>query len=281
MVDPFTAAAANEVAKAGGGVLSRLLGPTADVMGAQLHEWYTRKNVERVAKRAEAKANTASNGAVPSRVAAEVFSKAQWADDEFVAEYLSGVLATARTPDGKDDRAVTWTALVGRLSADQLRLHYVLYRAIRELGLNVEHDAIVEILARPLVFAFTDLLAVMDIPASHEGAVRLLDAVYGLQAEGLIADDLAHGEPEYLEKIRRGHTFPKAYGNLLIVAGTTRGAALFLQAHGLGQLWAGAIVRPELDLSIEWPEGQGVPPVTTATLSDYRKLAPGPDTALG
>lgn len=273
MVDPLVGAAAGEVARAGGGVLSRLLGPTADEMGVQLHQWYTRKNVERVAKRAEAKTDTEVNGSIPPRVAAEVFEKAQWADDEFVAEYLSGVLATARTPAGKDDGAVSWTALVGRLSADQLRLHYILYRAIRILGVRREWESLSEALKDPLVIAYSNLLPAMEIPWTDEGIVRLLDAVYGLHAEGLVSDSLAHGDPDFMERSRRNHTFPRGVGDFLLVGGTTRGASLFLQAHGLGRSWAAALVNPQANLDLEWPEGGAVPPVQASWLSDYKNAA--------
>lgn len=263
-------AAAGEVAKASGGVLSRLLGPTADEMGVQLQQWYVRRNVARVASRAEAKTDTAADGAIPPRVAAEVFEKAQWADDEFVAEYLSGVLATARTPDGKDDRGVSWTALVGRLSADQLRLHYILYRGIRILGVRQNWETLSQALEDPLVTAYSHLLPAMGIPWTNQGIARLMDAVYGLHSEGLVADRMSHGDPEYLEKSREDHTFPRGVGDLLVAGGTTRGASLFLQAHGLGRVWAIALVDPQANLDVEWPDGGTVPSVHITRLSDYR-----------
>jgi hypothetical protein len=269
MVDPLLGAAASEAAKAGGGVLSRLLGPTADEMGTQLQEWYLRKNVERVAKRAEAKVNTAAKGSIPPRVAAEVFEKAQWADDEFLAEYLSGVLATARTPEGKDDRGVTWTALVGRLSADQLRLHYILYRGCRILGVEKPWNSLSEALEDPMVSTYMDLMTAMDIPLTDEGVARLLEAAYGLHAEGLITDQLVHGSPEFVEKSQWNHTLPRDQGGLLIIGGSTRGASLFLQAHGLGKVWAKAILDPELELDAQWPDGASVPSVNLVKLSTY------------
>jgi hypothetical protein len=276
MVDPLVGAAASEVVKAGGGVLTRLLGPTADLMGDQLQQWYGGKYVGRVARRAEQKANTGTAGSIPMRVAAEVFEKAQWAEDEFVAEYLSGVLATARTPEGRDDRAISWTALVGRLSADQLRLHYILYRGIRLLSMHQEWDALSSAFEESVVLGYSELLPALGIPSDDEGVARLLDAVYGLSAEGLIAEYLSHGGPEYMEKNKPNHNFPKDVGDLLLVKGTTRGAALFLQAHGLGKEWAGALLDPDENLVLEWPEGTDVPLVNMARMSTYKIDPDGP-----
>ncbi|PPF88642.1 hypothetical protein C5C03_06485 [Clavibacter michiganensis] len=251
-------------------MLSRLLGPTFDVMGGQMEQWYLRKNVERVAKRAAKKADTDADGSIPPRVAAEVFEKAQWADDDFLAEYLSGVLATARTPDGDDDRGVSWTALVGRMSADQLRLHYVLYRAIRSLRVKQEWDSVSTALEDPVVVTYFDLTVVMGIPWTNEGMARLLEALYGLRAEDLVGDDLTHGSAEYVQRTRfGGYTFPPEGGGYILARGTTRGAGLFLQAHGLGKLWARAMFDPDVELDVEWPDGGAVPAVNILSLSSY------------
>lgn len=259
MVDPVVSIAAAEAAKTGGGVLTRLLGPTADDMGVQLQEWYRRKNVERVARRAEAKASTDAAGSIPARVAAEVFEKAQWADDDFVAEYFSGVLASSRTSDGEDDRGVTWTALVGRLSADQLRLHFIMYSAFRNLALGLEYEALSDVLQRPIVFQVSELVAAMKLPYENESVYRVLEALYGMAAEGLVAEQFQHGSADFLNKSNHGiYDFPGFVGDLIVANMSTRGASLFLQAHGRGRDWAAAITDPSIDLVIEWPEGEEV-----------------------
>tara|TARA_R110002020_G_scaffold39986_4_gene118267 strand:+ start:3121 stop:3609 length:489 start_codon:yes stop_codon:yes gene_type:complete len=118
---------ATEAAKAGTALWMKVLGPPAEAIGdhlrARIESWSEDALAARVLKKAAKKVDPTVPGAVPPRVAADVFDKAQWAEDEFLAEYLSGVLASSRTRDGKDDSGVGWTALVGRLSADQLRMH--------------------------------------------------------------------------------------------------------------------------------------------------------------
>ncbi|TFB15440.1 hypothetical protein E3V93_01795 [Microbacterium sp. 3H14] len=271
MVDPVVSIAAAEAAKTGGGVLSRLLGPTADEMGVQLQEWYRRKNVERVARQAEAKASTGTAGSIPPRVAAEVFEKAQWADDDFVAEYLSGVLASSRTPDGTDDRGVAWTALVGRLSADQLRLHYIMYRAFRKLALGLEYEALSDVLQRPLVFQASEIITAMKLSYEVESIYRVLEALYGLSAEGLVGEQFQHGGADFLNKANQDrYDFPGFVGDLFVVYATTRGSTLFLHAHGRGLDWAAAITDPATDLVVDWPDGEEVADVGARWKEDFK-----------
>lgn len=250
MVEPFVGAAAGEVAKAGGGVLSRLLGPTADDMGLQLQEWYRQKNVERVVKRAERKANTASDGAIPPRVAAEVFDKAQWADDEFVAEYLSGVLASSRTPDGSDDSGISWTALVGRLSSTQLRLHYVLYSTARHHLIGRPITAIHELDEYPIFVPLPPVLALLE-----GGADAFNEAFMNLTREGLISD---RAEIDATGKnLLAGKVVPP--GPVMIYRISSPGLMLFMRGGGSRETRVRAIASSDEALSFEGVGGIPVP----------------------
>jgi hypothetical protein len=71
---------------------------------------------------------TGRGGIVNPRVARSLLEEGSYCDDELMAEYLGGLLAAGRSPTGRDDRAVSWTALVASMSAIQLRLHFILYR---------------------------------------------------------------------------------------------------------------------------------------------------------
>ena len=117
MVDPIVSAAVGvvgEVGKSANGLVSRWLGPLVDEAGQDLARRYRQRNVERAVQRGEKKTDLNKPGAVPLRVAAEVFEKAQWSEDEFVAEYLSGVLASARDEGEENDTGVSWASLIGR-----------------------------------------------------------------------------------------------------------------------------------------------------------------------
>lgn len=108
--------------------------PAWTISGCGGSRWATalenrHSDVRRVAELADARGRGA--GAIPARVAESVLQSAQFAKSEFVAEYLSGILASSRTPDGHDDRGISWTRLISQLSSDQVRMHYVLYTAAR------------------------------------------------------------------------------------------------------------------------------------------------------
>lgn len=229
-------------------VYRRLLGPWLDDRGEAIKlALQAKANVRKVADRATLKTATSSAGSVPPRVAAEVFDRAQWADDEMVADYLSGVLASARTPGGNDDRGVSWAALVGRLSSDQLRLHYVLYDALRRKVVGDQTDSFSK-WTRTQAIDYEGLFAGLGWELTGTTDVlRLLDAAYGLARENLITD-VSHGDAQYLsESIFRtkGRAFssPLAY---LVFDATADGISLFLHAHGHGRLWVTSLADPEL-----------------------------------
>ncbi len=271
MVDPLIRGAASEAAKVGGGVLSRLLGPTADEMGVQLHDWYKRKNVERVVMRAEAKARTGTDGAIPPRVAADVFEKAQWADDDFVAEYLSGVLASARTPDGRDDSAISWTALVGRLSATQLRLHYVLYSLLRALKPDsITGWVLTTRMRQRVVVTLTSVVEALGLDEVDDAS--LFEAIHGLAREGLI-EDVAHGPADSLREQGgdfRGYLLESDDNGLLSFCGTPDGFSLYLWGTGNGRQWIDAFWGPGLEC--EPDESLDVGQADGSWLTDVEKI---------
>lgn len=121
--------AADEGGKAAGGLVTRVFGPAADEIGAALRRYtaYRVGNVERIAEAADRKSG-GREGVVPPRLAHSLLEDGSWCDDELMAEYLGGVLASGRTPTGRDDRGVTWTKLITSMSSIQIRAHFILYR---------------------------------------------------------------------------------------------------------------------------------------------------------
>jgi hypothetical protein len=225
-----------------------VLGPPAKALGRhferQVERWSESAEAKRVLKLAAQKSDTSAPGSVPPRVAAAVLEAAQYSDDEFVAEYLSGVLASSRTPDGKDDRGVAWSALVGRLSSDALKLHYALYSFLRGKMRGQDADVVSEWCRRHIVMRYMDLLPALGLSVSDEGAQRTLDAAYALQREGLI-EKLTHGTADHLTGHPYGqYALPEAHG-MLIVTTSIQGIQLFLQGHGYGGVWASAIAEPD------------------------------------
>lgn len=112
--------------------LRSLLGPAAHEVGEALRRWveFRLRNVGRVAENAEGKSRALEQqpGTVSVRTAMAVFEAASYSDDELMADYLGGVLASSASPGGRDDRGVTWIAQVSRMSSYALRIHYITTR---------------------------------------------------------------------------------------------------------------------------------------------------------
>jgi hypothetical protein len=235
-------------------------------MGQQMLTWYRNKNIQRVAALADSKSRSQSPGAVPPRVAAAAFEAASYANNAFVAEYLSGVLASSRSEDGTDDRGVTWTALVSRLSSDQLALHYCLYSIVRSLAVGKTFEVATDLFGEPIFAEFSAVLALLGTPSSS----RLMDALYGLHAEGLIADTFHHGDTNYLRKAAGGRwkDVPETPQGGVVFAASARGTALFLQAHGYGERWFDAMTEQELNFEPQEDFGSDLSLVSGILIAD-------------
>jgi len=123
--------AGSENATVSSNLILRILGPAADEFGQALSRSiaYRTRNFGRIADKAAKKASAdLERGIVNPRVAYVLLDEGSLCDDELMAEYLGGVLAGSRTPDGRDDRAVMWSRVITGLSAFQVRAHYLLYR---------------------------------------------------------------------------------------------------------------------------------------------------------
>ena len=174
--------------------LARVLGPSADAVGQALRRYteYQLRNVRRIVECADAKSSSREEGAiVNARVALVVLADGSYCDDELMAHYLGGLLAGSRSPQGRDDRAVSWSKLVTGLSSPQIRAHYLLYRewaarlriiGVYELGLQAGRtQATMEMSSAE----FTKLLA-GDSEVDENDAVR--HAIGGLIRVGLLDD---------------------------------------------------------------------------------------------
>lgn len=137
MVDPLSVGVGAAAGKAldsaaaeTGGLLRRVFGPAADEAGEALRRKAAVRfgNVERIAAAAERRVtHNGRTGSVPPRVAHKLLEDGSYCDDELMAEYLGGVLASGLTPSGRDDRAISWSNLITSMSAVQVHAHYLMY----------------------------------------------------------------------------------------------------------------------------------------------------------
>ncbi len=117
MVEPITAIAAGSGAVITTHMLKRLLGPTADYLGERTCDLVKKadENLQVVAQIPldKLRNDVSRSGEVNSRVFKNIWDESRFVEDAFAAEYFGGLLASARTEDGRDDSAlpfVSWSS---------------------------------------------------------------------------------------------------------------------------------------------------------------------------
>ncbi|MGO4104247.1 hypothetical protein AB4Y63_09880 [Leifsonia sp. YAF41] len=261
MVDPITLipsalnadAAGAASAKVAATIVEDLVRPSAQVVGRhwanRVEDWVESSNARRVLKLAARRVNStqpsnrAAEGAVAARVAAAILDGAVFAENEIAAEYLSGVLASSRSED-RNDRGQPWAALVSRLSSDQIRLHFIIYRLLRKLLLG--KDMNIMVLSYSWIYIpFRELNEAMCWPEGDD--TGFTQAFYGLHREGLVAPaDFWFGPPEMIYEVT-GTSVPEPG---LVVTPSRAGLGLFLWGLGHGDLKLEAVIDRKVALDL-------------------------------
>jgi hypothetical protein len=176
-------------------LLVRILGSSADALTEAVRHYtaYQLRNVARILECANAKSAALDETAMVNlRVARLVLADGSYCDDALMASYLGGLLAGSRTPQGRDERAVSWSKLVTSLSALHIRAHYLLYRewacrlriiGVYELGVAAGRAQATMQISSP---EFAGLL-VGDIGADENDAMG--HAIGGLIRAGMLDDN--------------------------------------------------------------------------------------------
>lgn len=251
--EKFTEAASEEA----GSLLGRLFGPSADVIG---HHWADRlkeRNLERLLRKTEKRGVSEENpGFANPRVAAQVFESASYADDEFVAEYLSGVLASSRNPSGSDDTGLSWSALVARLPALALRLHFILYDSVRRGAFQHNFNTVSNLHDEACI---VDLSRVMQELGGMGFDVDLTSPVETLMRENIISTTgYLYGRADAEEFQPKHHggrkIFEAPWLSILRFRPTVHGIQFFMWGLGQGCLSRDAYLNPQLELGLVEPE---------------------------
>ncbi len=232
-IDSSTVAAAF-----GSKLVCDLLGPSSKQVGNALAKLTKAgvRNVERVLTKAVRRKRELGikGGVVAPRVVPLLLQNAQWCDDELTAAYLGGVLCSARSPAGRDDRAVGHLRLIEGLSSYALRAHCIVYASVAKLP-RLRLASIAQALASGL--GVTILLDEEELRAKMafldgEDPEGLLNhafvtlAAADLCAQGLRSVPLAKSK----QLVRYMHLTP-------------RGVELFCWGFGCGQAGVGAFFK--------------------------------------
>ena len=131
MTDPLTITGAGLAILGSKDIINKILGPTAEYIGDEFKNLVGRCNInlDEIFKKAHKKLGPRidSNEAVNPRVLKHVLDEGRFVEDELVAEYFGGILASSRTYNGKDDRSVYHINIIKSLSSYQIKLHYLVY----------------------------------------------------------------------------------------------------------------------------------------------------------
>lgn len=182
----------------------KVLGPTADYLGERLLDSVkAAENVAKVLSKALKKLGSRADepGTVPARVVKEFLNEAPFAEDEFMAEYISGVLASSRTPLGRDDTAAAMLSQVGRLSTFAIRAHFVLYVTVRQAIAGTEYEIGVSHKQTRMFVPWASFArALGEIEGDLDQHIALAqNALFEVDREALISG-LSWGDPEELEE---------------------------------------------------------------------------------
>lgn len=249
-MDPVTMGIAGAIARAGKGsdddgqiaqLLTRVLGPTADVIGQTLGRVAEIRlaNIGRIVENADKKLGDRANGpgSVPLRVIGAIVEDGSYSDDRIFGEYLGGVLASAKTKDGRDDRAARWVKVITSLSAYDVRLHYLLYTAARELYVNrgatiIQWGNETTYSELTVILDHSQVLQAMEFSESEDYDI-VNDALFVLNNEGLVSNFM-YGQKQQVN-LRIHKECP--YWTAVYFTPTTLGVQLCMWAQGRGSEW--------------------------------------------
>jgi hypothetical protein len=242
-------------------MLERLLGPTFDYLGDGLRDLSEKRarNIGNIVMKAIQKAeNLGAEGEVPPRVIKNIFDGGSFSDDQIMAEYLGGVLASSKSPGGRDDRGVALSGLVNQLSAYTLRTHYILYLAARKTtppiatrwkaaGRDLRVGDIREARIVATFISFAAFNRAMAFEPFEDATGATAHAFYALLKEQLFtewsAGDVEHLRTKYNNVTEAG----------IVFLPSVPGIELFLWAHGKGHKPTSAFFDPDEDFELDVP----------------------------
>lgn len=267
----------------GGAAGLKVFGPSLDIVGRRLEQMTEAgaSNVGRVLQNAARKVDPNAPRSIPNaRVLKAVIEESEVAEDSMLVEYLGGVLASARSGVGRDDRAAVVAAQIGRLSSYQLRLHYMLCSAARSALHRHALLAGNEIHTMQGIPLFLSAGALKSCFGLHDQELQEYDgilshALHGLSAESLVHFRVMADRAELARNFQRLDV--RADGGLLFSM-TAAGVILFVAAHGLPGQAERVFMAPDVALPVI--AGVAVPHVDLAwdlAISHDQPFSDGPE----
>jgi hypothetical protein len=272
MPDPITAATSAAAAAAksetGKSLIKAVLIPPADVLGrhmaeildGRLGQWRA-DNAQRILEKAARKtADIEEMGHYPPKVIRSVFDDGSLDDSELIAEYLGGVLASSKSPSGRDDRGVGLSTLINRLSSYTLRMHYIFYSALRSVAKGSGVNLRVERNRRNLrtYIPWSSYTEAMDFETPEEETTATEHAIIAMERDGLMSRYFLMGSAENLRKEAKREIPDEG----LVFEPSMPGVELYLWGHGYGRADYDAFLDPneefEFEVDLDIPAGSAL-----------------------
>jgi hypothetical protein len=245
MPDPITAATSAAAAAAksetGKSLIKAVLLPPADVLGRHLAEildgrlgQWRAENAQRILEKAARKtANIEEMGHYPPKVIKNVFDDGSLDDNELIAEYLGGVLASSKSPSGRDDRGVGVSVLVNRLSSYTLRMHYIFYSALQMAAKGSDVNLRIERNRKEfrIYIPWSSYTEAMGFDTPEEETTATEHAIVALEREGLMSRYFLMGSAENLRKEAKREIPSEG----IVFEPSMPGIELYLWGHGYGR----------------------------------------------
>lgn len=241
-------------------LLNKLLGPSAEYLGEKAAGLVRKcdvnlNNIFRIAIQKIGK-RIDEPGCVNPRVLKHVIDEGRFVEDELMAEYFGGVLASARTENGRDDRATAMLKILESMSAYDVRLHYVFYTILRrvfskEPNISLNKCSISAFTGfptlrgevAPLFISFETLFETFDF-SEKENAFQIIRGSYISLCHQNLLTLMLLGPKNHLSQV-----FPKVSSDGLISSPTLFGCKLYLWVHGFGGLDPQSILDMRIELT--------------------------------
>ncbi len=229
--------------------IEKVLGPTLDDFGEDLRKWTARRkeNFARILENTRKKlgSKTETYGQVNSKVLKGILSEGTFCDDELMAEYFGGVLASSCSEVSRDDRGASFVALIGRLTTYQVRAHYIFYKTLKTLFDGTTDVSVISSKYRNKLEVFIEnnsLNSAMEFSEKENVSVILPSVMSGLARENLIERDF---------EVIGGEKTTRCGGNGIVFCPTDLGTELFLWGHGKSDLPVTEFLKPEQEFLFE------------------------------
>ncbi len=252
-IDPNTALGGGLAILASKEILNQMLGPTAEYIGEEAKHLVEKasNNLGQIFQKATKKLGSKLNesGVVNPRVFKQVWQEGAFIEDALAAEYFGGLLAAARSPDGKDDRALSLISTVRDLSVYDLKLHFLIYTLIRQMfvgksfSVTVQEDRV----STGLCIPFRVYLKAMGLKNDPSAMELLGHSIITLTKQELIDHRFAMGNADRLKSYCKEATEAG-----IVVIPSFFGAELFFYAHGHAESRLDHFLYPELAFDSEY-----------------------------